>query len=129
MNVEAPWKSLQRMDKQALQIVGSVLLIAGLVFGSIGVHKIATNLPISDEEALAESRRAVLPEKGDKASQRGNSLRGKVEFQVWESALQVENTNRTEKRSEGSVFLVLGIISVIWGMALLHNSRGIPDKA
>ena len=117
------------MDKQALQIVGTVLLIAGLAFGSIGAHMIVTNLPISDEEALAESRRAVLPEKGDTASQRGESLRGKVEFQVWESALQVENRNRTDKRSEGSVFLLLGIISFIWGIALLHSSRGDPDEA
>ncbi len=123
MNVEAPWKSIRRMDKQALQIIGTVLLIAGLVFGSIGAHRIATNLPISDEEALAESRRAVLSEEGDTTSQRGKSLRGNVEFQVWESALQVTNRVRTEQRSEGSVFLVFGIISVIWGMTLLYNSR------
>jgi len=111
------------MDTQALQIIGTVLLIAGLVFGSIGAHRIATNLPISDKEALAETRRAVTQVAGDTTSQRGKSLRGNVEFQVWESALQVENKVRTEQRTEGSVFLVLGIISGIWAGALLHNSR------
>ncbi len=117
------------MDKQVLQIIGTVLLLAGLVFGSIGAHRIATNLPISDENSLAEARRAVLPEKGDTTSQGGESLRGNVEFQVWKSALQVTNGVRTEERSEGSVFLVSGIISVIWGMTMLYYSRSTPDEA
>ncbi len=123
MNVGAPWKSIRRMDKQTLQIIGTVILIAGLVFGSIGAHRIATNLPISDEEVLAEARRAVLSEKGATANQRGESLRGNIEFQVWKSALQVTNRVRTEKRSEGSVFLVSASILVIWGMTMVYNSR------
>ena len=104
-------------------------MIAGLVCGAIGAHRIATNLPISAEEALAEARRAVLPEKGATTSQRGKSLRGNVEFQVWESALQVTNGIRTEQRFAGSVFLVLGIISVIWGMTMIYNSRATQDEA
>lgn len=111
------------MDKKTLQIIGTVLLIAGLVFGSIGAHRISTNLPISDEEVLAEARTAVLSGKGVTVSQRGESLRGNVEFQVWKSALQVMNRVRTEERAEGLVFLVSGIILVIWGMTLIHNSR------
>ena len=117
------------MDKKTLEIIGNVLLIAGLVFGSIGVHRIATNLPISDEEVLAEARRAVLSEKGSTASQMDESFRGNIEFQVWKSALQVTNKVRTEKRSEGSVFLVSGIILVIWGMIMVYNSRLTPDGA
>ena len=117
------------MDRQALQILGTVILIAGLMCGSIGAHRIATNLSISDEEALAEARRAVLPEKGATASQRGKSLRGNVEFQVWASALQVTNRVRKEKRSAGLVFLVFGIISVIWGMNMIYNGRATRDDA
>jgi hypothetical protein len=111
------------MDKRTLQIIGIVLLIAGLVFGSLGAHRIATNLPISDEEVLAEARRAVLSGKEATANQKGESSRGNVEFQVWKSALQVTNTVRTEERSEGSVFLVSGFIFLIWGMAMVYNSR------
>ncbi len=56
-------------------------------------------------------------------------MRGNVEFQVWKSALQVTKGVRTEERSEGSVFLVSGIISVIWGMTMLYYSRSTPDEA
>jgi hypothetical protein len=93
------------------------------------VHRIATNLPISDEEVLAEARRAVLSERGGTASRRGESLPGNVEFQVWKSALQVTNSVRTEERSEGSIFLVSGIILVIWGLTMVYNSRLTPDGA
>lgn len=117
------------MDKQALQILGTVILIAGLLGGSIGAHRIATNLPISDEEALAEARRAVLREEGATMNQWGRSLRGNVEFQVWESALQVTNRVRKEKRSAGLVFLVFGIISAIWGMNMIYNGRATRDDA
>lgn len=99
------------------------MLIAGLVLGSIAVLEIATNLPISDEKALTEARRAVSPEEGATTGRRGESLRGNIEFQVWTSALQVANTVRKEKRTHGSVFLVIGFILVIWGMTLLYNSR------
>jgi len=99
-------------------------LIAGLVLGSLGAHRIATNLPISDEEVLAEAGRAVLSGKEATASQKGEALRGNVEFQVWKSALQVTNTVRTEERSEGSVFLLSGFILAIWGMTMVYNSRG-----
>lgn len=111
------------MDKLTLQIIGTVLLIAGLLFGSIGAYRIATNLPISDEEVLAQARRSVLSKEGATASQRGESLRGNVEFQVWKSALQVTNRVRTEERSEGSILLLSGIILVIWGMTMVYNSR------
>ena len=43
------------MNKQTLQLVGTVLLVAGLALGSIGTHRIVTNLPISDDEALGFS--------------------------------------------------------------------------
>lgn len=111
------------MDKRTLQIIGIVLLMAGLVFISLGAHRIATNLPISNEEVLAEARRALLSGKEATGSQKGESLRGNVEFQVWKSALQVTNTVRTKERSEGSVFLVSGFIFLIWGMAMVYNSR------
>jgi hypothetical protein len=114
------------MDKRTLQITGTVLLIAGLVFGSIGTYRIAMNLPISDEEVLAEAKEAALSEKGAAASQKGESLPGNVEFQVWKSALEVTNRVRTEERSEGSVFLVSGVILVIWGMTMVYNSRLTP---
>jgi hypothetical protein len=111
------------MDKKTLQIIGTVLLIAGLVFGSIGAYRISTNLPIPDEEVLAEARTALLSGTGGTASQRGESSLGNVEFQVWKSALQVTNRVRREERAEGLVFLVSGIILVIGGMTMIHNSR------
>jgi hypothetical protein len=114
------------MDKRAFQIVGTVMLVAGLVACSIGAHGIATNLPVSDEQALSEAKRAVFAEKGATATRRGESLQGNVEFQVWKSALQATNKIRKEKRSEGSVFLVSGIIAVIWGVTMLYNSRTTP---
>jgi len=111
------------MDKQTLQTIGTVVLISGLVFASLGAYRIASNLPISEEEALAEARRAVLSGKGATASQRSASLRGNVEFQVWESALQVTNSLRTKERSAGLVYLLSGFILVIWGMTMVYNSR------
>ena len=97
------------MDKKTLQIIGAVIFIAGLVLGSIGVRGILTNLPISEEEGLAEAKRAVLPEEGAASGRSDESLQGNVEFQVWKSALQVTKRVRTEKRSGGSVFLVSGV--------------------
>ncbi len=129
MNVEAPWESIQRMDKQTLQIVGTVILIAGLVLGSIGAHRIVTNLPISDEEGLAEASRVLRTQKGAAARQEGESLRRSLEFQVWKSALQVTNKVRKEERVEGTVFLVSGIISLIWAITVLYNSSSTPDDA
>jgi hypothetical protein len=115
------------MDKKTLQTIGAVLLIAGLVLGSTGAHRIATNLSISDEEVLSEARRAVVPEKGGTGSQGAESLGGNVEFQVWKSALQVTNKVRKEERMDGLVFLVSGIILVIWGIIMVYNGRLTPD--
>lgn|GEM_PF-2710720 len=123
MSLEAPWKSTRNMDKKTLQIAGALLLIAGLVLGSIGAYGIATNLPVSDEQPLAEAKKAVTPGNGPSAGQRDESLEANVEFQVWKSALQVTNRVRAEKRSQGSIFLLCGFIPVIWGMTLLYNSR------
>jgi hypothetical protein len=123
LNFEAPWKSIPKMDKRTLQTIGTVVLIAGLVFGSIGAYRIATNLPISDEKALAEARRTLLSGKEATENQRGESLRGNVEFQVWKSALQVTNRVSTEERSKGLVHLVSGFILLIWGMTMVYNSR------
>ena len=60
---------------------------------------------------------------GDRLADRSWDHLGNVEFQVWKSALQVTNTVRTQERSEGSVFLVSGFIFLIWGMAMVYNSR------
>jgi len=116
------------MNKQTLQLVGTVLLVAGLALGSIGTHRIVTNLPISDDEALAEARRSVLTDEEPAANRRGESLQGNVELQVWKSAIQHTNKARTEKRVEGAVFLVLGFIAFIWGMTIIYNSRSTPDE-
>ena len=108
------------MDKHTLQLLGIIALAAGFVVGGIGAHRIAMNLPVSDEEALAEARRTLMPEGGATTSRAGESLRGDVELQVWESAMETWNTIRTQNRSEGSVYLVIGFIGIVWGLSMLY---------
>ena len=98
------------MDKRTLQFLGIIALAADLVIGGLGAHRIATNLPVSDEEAMAEARRAFLPEGGATPSRTGESVRGDVELRVWESAMEIRNTIRAKNRSAGSVYFVFGFI-------------------
>lgn len=111
------------MDKQTLQIVGSVILIAGLTVGSIGTYRIVKNLPISDAEALRVSRGALSALEGLSEDPGQATLQEKVELQVWQSALKMTNKDRKERRDEGAIWLLSGIIAVIWGAAVLHYIR------
>ncbi len=116
------------MDKQTFQIAGSLLLIAGLVLGSVGTFRIFTNLPLSDERALEEARRAVLTEEGITESPGRKSLREDIELHVWTCALKMTNKDRKETRDRGVVLLVSGIFSVIWGTAALYTSSSILNE-
>jgi hypothetical protein len=111
------------MFKQTLQIVGSVILIAGLTVGSIGTYWIVKNLPISDAEALRVSRGALSAIEGLSEDPEQATLQDNVELQVWQSALTMTNKDRKERRDEGAMWLLSGIIAVIWGVTVLQYSR------
>jgi hypothetical protein len=104
------------------------ILIAGVVLGAVGAHRIAMNLPLSHEQTLAEAKRAVSDRERETESRRSESLQGNVEFQVWQSVLQVTSKVRREKRLEGSIFLLSGVIALIWGVALLYTGRSTDGK-
>ena len=117
------------MDKQTLKIAGTLILLAGIVAGSIGGYRIAANLPVSDEMTPTREEGVVFPSERTAAAQRSESLRGDVEIQVRKSAIQSANKERKEKRSEGSVWLVSGIIALIWGVTILYYSRSTPEPS
>ena len=117
------------MDKQTLKIAGTLILLAGLVAGSIGGYRIAANLPVSYEMTPAGVEGVVFSADRSAVAQRGESLRGDVEIQVRKSAIRSANKERKEKRSDGSVWLVSGIIAVIWGVTILYNSRSTPEAS
>jgi hypothetical protein len=117
------------MDKQTLQLLGTIALLAGLFVAGLGANKIAMNLPVSDEQALEEAKMALMAQEGLTGSRTGESLRGDVELQVWESATESRNEIRTKMRSEGSVLLVIGLIGVVWGVAMLYYGGITPGGA
>ena len=108
--------------------LGSGKALAGFALGSIGTYSICTNLPVSETKALEEAKRAMLAEEGSTGSPGGESMRRNVELHVWTSAFEVANVDRKERRGEGLVFLVSGIISLIWGITVLYNSTSTPNR-
>ncbi len=108
---------------RTLQITGTLLLLAGLAIGSVGAYRFCTNLPLSDEKVLQEARKAVPQKEGTREGPRQQVLREKVELDVWTSALKMTNKRRKEIRDEAVVFLVSGLLSVMWGIAVLYNGR------
>ena len=111
------------MDKRTLKIVGTVILIAGIAVGSIGTHGIVMNLPISEAEAWKTSRGGFTATKDRPEDSKHATLQEDVELQVRRSALQMTNEDRRERRDEGAIWLLSGIIAVIWGAAVLQFSR------
>jgi len=116
------------LGKQTLLAIGTLIVLGGLVLASIGGHKIIQNLPLSEERAIEEMKRALLDRSGIQDEQSDESFGGRVEVETWKSARGTMNEVRSEKRVKGAVFLVSGIVSVIWGFTVLYASRSTPKS-
>jgi hypothetical protein len=114
------------LGKQSLLVIGTLIVLGGLVLASMGGHKIIRNLPLSEEAAMEEAKSALLDRQGVSGEQGVGSYGGRVEVEIWKSARGTMNELRREKRVKGSVFLVSGIASVIWGLTVLYASRSTP---
>lgn len=115
------------MDKQTLNTLGTLILVAGLAVCSVGAYKIVTNLPVSDADAMQGPDGALSArDPGDAPGHA--SLQRDVELQVRKSALKIRNKDRSEKRGEGIGWLVSGMIVLIWGATMLLNSRDTPSE-
>jgi hypothetical protein len=117
------------MDSRTIQIIGLVILLAGVGFGSSGAHKIWTNLPLSEEKATAAARSVRLAEDGIAEGPAGRTLHGSVELHVLASAIEMANLHRKAKREEGLLLLVSGALAVMWGITVLYNSRHGPGTS
>jgi hypothetical protein len=111
------------MDRTTLQVVGILILLAGLALASLGAYRIYRNQPLSEENALPR-RRTALTEEGDGRSRRNEPAPQDVELQVWKSTLEMTNASRKEKRAEGATFLLAGTIGILWGLTALYSGRG-----
>ena len=116
------------MGKQTLLVIGTLIVVGGLVLASIGGRKIIQNLPLSEERAAVEAKRALQDRQKISDERRDESFGRRVEVEIWKSALGTMNEVRREKRFKGALFLVSGIASVIWGSTLLYASRNTPKS-
>ena len=116
------------LDKQTLLAIGTLIVLGGLTLATIGGNEIIRNLPLSEERAVEEATRALLDRQGILDERSKESLGKRVEVEIWKSARGTMNEVRREKRLKGSVFLVSGIASVIWGIVVLHASRSTPKS-
>jgi hypothetical protein len=114
------------LGKQTLLAIGTLIVLGGLVLASMGGHKIIQNLPLSEEATMEEAKSALLDRQGVSDERSDQSYGGRVEVEIWKSARGTMNEVRREKRVKGSVFLVSGIASVIWGFTVLYASRSTP---
>jgi hypothetical protein len=111
------------LGKDILQAIGTLIVLGGLVLASMGGHKIIQNLPLSEERAVEEAERALMDRRGVSDERGGDSFGGRAEVEIWKSARGTMNEVRREQRFKGAVFLLSGIVSVIWGATVLHVSR------
>jgi hypothetical protein len=116
------------LGKETLLAIGTVIVLGGLVLASIGGYKIIQNLPLSEERAVEEMKRALLERSEIQDEQSDESFGGRVEVEIWKSARGTINDVRRETRVKGTVFLFSGIASVIWGSTVLYASRSTPKS-
>jgi hypothetical protein len=116
------------LGKETLLAIGTLIVLGGLVLASIGGYEIIQNLPLSEERAVQEMKGALLDRSGTQDEPSEESFGGRVEVEIWKSARGTMNEVRREKRVKGSVFLVSGIASVIWGFTVLYASRSTPKS-
>jgi hypothetical protein len=114
------------LGKETLLAIGTLIVLGGLVLASMGGHKIIQNLPLSEERAIEEMRRSLLDPSGIQNEQGEESFGRRVEVETWKSARGTMNAVRRDKRVKGTIFLVSGIASVIWGFTVLYASRSTP---
>jgi hypothetical protein len=114
------------VERTTLLVIGSLILAGGLLLASIGGHKVMTNLPVSEETALKEANRELPDSQGEDAQPGGRSTGESVEVEIWKSVQEAVNEVRKSKRTEGIVFIISGIASALWGLAILYNSRSTP---
>ena len=86
------------------------------------------NLPLSEERAVEQAKKALLDRGGTSDERRDDSFGRRAEVEIWKSARGTMNEVRKEQRVKGTVFLLSGIVSVIWGATVLYASRSTPKS-
>ena len=103
------------MDKDKIQLVGILPIVAGLALSSIGGYKVATNLPISVEQRTKAVEKRLEGKRDFAGNPMNRSILGTFDVMNAKTEAQWENRKRAAKRKDAMPLFIPGVLLLIAG--------------